>query len=93
MKWPNTMGEKGIHDRLQHQRLQQERNIQQEQVAGVAHRFDRRAARHRGAVAPPIAPSSVGSVRACNTNYRTRKSDIDVVLDRFVRLGESQRSV
>src|SRR5437899_876255 len=30
-------------------------------VAGVAHRLDRRPARHRGAVAPPMAPSSVGA--------------------------------
>ena len=28
-------------------------------VAGVAHRLDRRAARHRRAVAPPMAPASV----------------------------------
>src|SRR5438552_18371884 len=30
-------------------------------MAGVAHRLDRRAARHRGAEAPPMAPSSVGA--------------------------------
>lgn len=41
----------------------------------------------------PVRINNRHGVRACITNYRTRKSDIDVVLDRFVRLGESQRSV
>lgn len=41
----------------------------------------------------PVRSNNRRGVRVCITNYRTRKSDIDVVLDRFVRLGESQRSV
>jgi hypothetical protein len=37
-------------------------------VAGVAHRLDRRAARHRGAVAPPMAPSSVDAALLTDTS-------------------------
>src|SRR6266853_6344721 len=37
-------------------------------MAGVAHRLDHRAAGHRGAVAPPMAPSSVDATLHTDTS-------------------------
>src|SRR6266852_3734599 len=39
-----------------------------QEMAGVAHRPDRRAARHRGAVAPPMAPPSVDAALLTDTS-------------------------
>jgi hypothetical protein len=43
-----------------------------QRVAGVAHRRDHRAARHRGAVAPPVAPSSVDVALDTDTSGAAR---------------------